>query len=725
MNIFNKKTFKNDLIAGIVVALVSIPISMGYAQIAGLPVVYGLYCSILPVLIYGLITSSPQFVFGVDATPAALVGSTLATLGIATGSEEALRLVPVITMVSAAWLLCFYIFRAGRIVNYISTPVMGGFISGIGVTIILMQVCKLFGGNAGTGELFELVIHIGGELKHFNLLSCILGVGTVVICLVSKKLFPKFPMSVLLMGLGAMATALFHIEDYGVKLLPEVAAGFPKLMIPDFSLIFEEPKEILVLGLSIAGVVMAQTLLATNNYANRYDYKVNNNREIIAYSASNAASAILGGCPLNGSVSRTGIADQYGCRSQLMSITATVVMLFVVAFGTPLLKYLPVPILTGIVIAALIGIIEYKLAIKLFKSDYKEFLIFLGAFLGVLVFGTIWGVLIGVILSFVDVVIRAVVPPKAFLGIIPGHEGFYSLSRYRNARAIKDTVIYSFNGTLFFANVATFEQDIEDAIDENTKRVIIDAGGIGEIDITAADRLLGLNRKLKDRGIRFYITEHDYILNDKLRTLGAGSLVEEGVARRTISLALRDSGVEKPYPLEGGEVAYDVDQIEASEKLAEIEWAFGKDADIWLEKMAAELESTITDDENEEITEAEAHNSWGRLGLFDEDGLLERLEMRLSESATKSVINLEEIEKKIEERRVILEEKLSKLNPEAIHLLKEHRIEALAKFKEHNPEGYEHMMEQRRKHLEHLKKRDPELAKKLEVFYDSLYEKDN
>ena len=177
---------------------------------------------------------------------------------------------------------------------------------------------------------------------------------------------------------------------------------------------------------------MAQTLLATNNYANKYGYKVSNNREILSYAAANAASAVIGGCPLNGSVSRTGIADQFGCKSQVMSITASLTMLLIVLFGTPVLEYLPVPILTGIVVAALIGITEFGLAVKLWKTDHKEFAIFVGAFLGVLLFGTIYGVVIGVILSFIAVIVKAVEPPRAFLGVIPGQDGFYSLNRYRN-----------------------------------------------------------------------------------------------------------------------------------------------------------------------------------------------------------------------------------------------------------------------------------------------------
>ncbi len=154
------KNLPRDIFTGVIIALVSIPISMGYAQIAGLPAVCGLYGSIFPILIFGLLSSSPQFIFGVDAAPAALVGSWLVSQGIALGSAEAIEIVPVITLLVGLWLVLFSFLKAGRIAAYISTPVMGGFISGICTTIILMQIPKLLGGSSGTGELPELIIHI-------------------------------------------------------------------------------------------------------------------------------------------------------------------------------------------------------------------------------------------------------------------------------------------------------------------------------------------------------------------------------------------------------------------------------------------------------------------------------------------------------------------------------------------------------------------------------------
>ena len=328
----------------------------------------------------------------------------------------------------------------------------------------------------------------------------------------------------------------------------------------------------------------------------------------------------------------------------------------------------------------------------------------MAAFWGVLLLGTIYGVVIGVILSFIAVIIRAVIPPKTFLGMIPGHEGLYDLKRNRDAKPIEDTIIYRFSGNLFFANINAFQQDIERAVKEDTKQVIVDARGIGNIDITAADRLVILNRNLRERGIHFYLTEHVGSVNDQLRAFGAGDLIEEGVVRRTVSLALRTSGLTKPYPLEGVEKGVEHPYVEANERLAEFEWAFGDGAEEKMEQLASELAEKLIHSEDanysmETIVEAESDASWGRVGLFDEDELLERLEMHLSELEDQNDVdvNIEKIEKRIEQRRKIIEKKIKNLSPEAMEMLKRHREEIEEPLKEKNPEYYERVMEIREK----------------------------
>ena len=719
------------------VALVSIPISMGYAQIAGLAPVYGLYGSLLPILLFGCLASSRQFMVGVDAMPAAMVGSLLAQMGIAAQSKEAQALVPFMALLTAAWFFVMYFLKAGRIVKYVSVPVMGGFISGVGMTIILMQVPKLFGGNPGTGEVIELLQNIREQRGDFHLLSFALGFGTVSIILLCKRWIPKVPMTVVMMAAGALAQALFHLDQYGVKVMSEVPAGLPGLLLPGFTYhagetpyfalleipgFIEHLPDILMQSLGIAAVVMAQTLLASGNYARKYQDTLDLRRELLAYGIMNLGSAVSGSCPINGSVSRSGIADSLGVRSQLASLTAAVTMVLVLLFGTPVLKFLPVPVLTGIVITALIGILEIGTAKKLWKTGKNEFVIFLVAFFGVLFFGTLYGVIIGVLLSFGEVAVRAVVPPTAFVGRIPGHGNFYSLKRNSAARPIKNTVIYRFSGNLFFANIDQFCDEIEGELKEDTHQVVVDGRGIGSIDVTATERLVQFHKNLRERGILFYLTEHDGSLNDQLRRLGGSCLIEEGAVRRTITLALRDAGVEKPYELEfrDGEKSSGPKPLpslkegagkdgergtEADERLSEFEWVFGADAEEKMEELAGTMAESIAaagaldEVEAKLLDEEGVRTSWGMLGRFDEDEFWDFMELRLEEMAREGRIAPElaaRAERHIEKRRAFGHQKLEEMNPHAAKLLARHG-EVIRNYVKHkHPEEYEHFLELRR-----------------------------
>ena len=277
---YDRKNLSKDILTGLIIMAVSIPISMGYAQIAGLPAVYGLYGSVFPIILFGLFSTSPQFIFGVDAAPAALVGAALVEMGIQSGSKQAMAVVPVLTFFVAVWLFIFAFFKAGKLVNYISAPVMGGFITGICTTIILMQVPKLMGGTAGTGELPELAEHIWATLGQINLPSLILGLVSLVILLVMKKIMPKFPMVVVLMAAGVLLSCFVPISNWGIRTLDVVEPGLPVWGIPDFSAI--DLKEAVIYSLSIAVVIMAETLLGENSFAQKNGYRVNANQELVA-----------------------------------------------------------------------------------------------------------------------------------------------------------------------------------------------------------------------------------------------------------------------------------------------------------------------------------------------------------------------------------------------------------------------------------------------------------
>lgn len=689
---YDKKNIGKDILAGLIIMAVSIPISMGYALIAGLPAVYGLYGSVFPILAFALLSTSPQFIFGVDAAPAALIGSALLTLHIEAGSEEAMAVVPVLTFFVAVWLLAFSFMKAGKLVNYISAPVMGGFITGICSTIILMQVPKLLGGTAGTGEFFELAKHIGQTAKHVNVPSIFLGVVSLVILLMAKKLVPKFPMAVVLMVAGACYMRFGNVREFGIQTLSKVETGLPQWQIPDFSAV--SIRAAVTVSLSVAVVIMAETLLAENNFAQKNGYRIDDNQEIFAFSVGNFLAAFTGCCPINGSVSRTAMGEQYQGKTQLTSLVAGLSMIVLLLCGTGFIQYLPVPVLTAIVISALLGATEFDLMARLWKVSRTECMIFVGAFLGVLLLGTINGVLIGILLSFAEVIIRTAKPSTCFLGIQPGHKHFRDLKESSQIHALSGVLVYRFSSNLFFANVQVLKNDIEDHIKPDTKAVILDAGGIGSLDITAADCLKRLHQSLKEKGIRFYMTEHISDVNEQLRKLGLGYLIEEGCVRRTIHIALKDMGINRPYPLEDGVDNEDrsASRKRADNRVQEFVWAFGSDAEKQIER---QIEKQIAQLKESGDIENLLHGRWAHMEELDEDEWLEHLEEHLKEIVNISGKDEHTLAMQIEEHRKQVHDRIAKNHPELAERFKERRHVLDAHLKERHPKVYELVLQSR------------------------------
>lgn len=708
-----------DILTGIIIALVSIPISMGYAQVSGLPPVYGLYGSVFPILIFGLLSTSRQFIFGVDAAPAALVGAFLASAGVEAYSEEAVSLIPLISFFVAMWLLLFYVMKAGKLVNYISTPVMGGFISGISSTIILMQIPKLLGGTSGTGEFFELAEHIAETLhSSFNMVSAILGTLSIALLLISKKYAPKIPMSVAVMAAGAFIGYTGFAEKHGVQLLAGIETGLPAWKFPHFRM--DMISEIFTTSLTVAIVIMAETLLASNSLANRNGYKLSGNHEILVYGLCNLAAAFTGCCPVNGSVSRSSMGVQYDGKSQIMSITASASMAFILLFCTGFIKYLPVPVLTAIVISALMGAIETHLAVRLFRQDKKELFIFCGAFIGVLLFGTVAGVVIGVLLSFVSVLIRTANPKRSFLGIIPGKDGFHSLERNTYSVPLKGAVIYRFSGNLYFANITLFTEDIENSLHDDTKAVIIDSGAICSIDLTAADSIDSIVNKLKSRGISIYFASHIRELNERFRQLGIGYLVDEGRCRRTITAALAAAGFEAPYVLE--ETVFDKNEarISGNHNRPEFEWAFGEMAEEKLEEYTMTLIRQAAEDvrPTEEKLRDIVHGKgiWNGIGTLDQEELLDHLQTHIHELSASLDVSEERAAGAIEKRRLKLARRLEN-NPEALRAFRQHNEQFEKALKDRSPELYRELTDHRRETMERFRNENPDYAVLLEELF--------
>ena len=285
----------------------------------------------------------------------------------------------------------------------------------------------------------------------------------------------------------------------------------------------------------IAIVIFADSLMSSRSFAAKRKEDLKTNREIFAFGVSNLCACISGCAPTSASVSRTAASEQFRGKTQMVSAVAIVIVGIIVSFFSGLLYYMPQPVLGGIVLAALVGVVEVSVIRQLLRCSKGEAIIWGVSAVGVLLVGTLFGVIVGVILSFIDVIIRITSPPQAYLGVIPNRDGFFDLSAHKNARPIKDVLIYRFSARLIFANIEMFRAGIMKGIKEsNPKTIIIDASGINSIDSTAADGLKTLINQIRDQNIKVYFAEQTGELNKHLLSLGVIKGDQQEYLKKTI-----------------------------------------------------------------------------------------------------------------------------------------------------------------------------------------------
>ncbi len=545
---YKLRNLKNDIISGIIVAALTIPVAMGYAQVAGLPPIYGLYASIFPVLGYILFASSPQLIFGIDASASAITGSLFAAFGIAAASADAQAAAPVLSLFTGIFLVVFAVFKLGRFSEYISMPVMSGFISGVALSIIVGQVPKVLGLDSDGTNFFGNMSILIQQITKLNWISLAMGVASIAIILLGKKFLRKIPMALIVLVLGTVLSAVFTLDQQGVVIVGTIPSGFPPLSLPQVFSIGNLPRYIGG-GFIIAVVIFADSLLSSNSFAIRNGYTLNTRREIFAFGTSNLMAAFSGCSPTSASVSRTAASEQFKGKTQMTSIVAAVLITFVTVFLSGLLYYMPQPVLSGIIIAALVGVVDFAALRDLLRHSRREAAVWIASAAGVLLVGVLFGVLIGVLLSFINVIARLSSPPQAFLGTIKGREGYYDLASHKRAKAVPGVTIYRFSARLFFGNINVFVDSIKKTIaDEKPRMLIIEASGINEIDVTAVDGLREITTLLEKEKVDFYFTGLIQQVEKQIEKLGLGPQIGKRHIKKTIAeaLALLPPEAEKP-----------------------------------------------------------------------------------------------------------------------------------------------------------------------------------
>ncbi|MEV0618247.1 SulP family inorganic anion transporter [Nonomuraea sp. NPDC050404] len=483
--------------AGVTLAALAIPLNIGYAQIAGLPPVVGLYTAILPMLVFALFCSSRQLVASPDAPIAALIASLLVAIVARPGSPQYVELAYAQALVCAVVFLLFYAFKLGFLANFLSEPVLVGFIAGLAVEILTSQVKKILGVHTGAERFFPELWEIIIQLPRAHWWSVAVGAGTIAVILLLRRLAPALPGPLIALVAAAILVGLTGLDRHGVSVLGAIPSGLPTPHWPGISL--GQWAALVPGAIAICAVTLADGLLTARRYAEQRGYPLNADQELRAFGLANVAAGLTQSMTIGSSASRTAAMDSISSRSQIPSAVCAVVVAVLLAFFSGLLAYLPNTALAGIVAVAVIKLVDVRRLRELWALRRSEFWIAAVCLLSVPVLGSLTAVVIAFLLSAVDVVRRAARPSTATL--TPGEHG-----RYVSGEPQGDLVVYRFESQLFFANADTFKNEIEALAGHGVRHIVLDAEAISDVDTTGAEALRQVTDLLRERGVSFSIS---------------------------------------------------------------------------------------------------------------------------------------------------------------------------------------------------------------------------
>lgn len=541
---------RSDLIAGLVLTAILVPVGMGYAQAAGLPAIYGLYATIVPLLAYAAFGPSRILVLGPDSSLAAMIAAVIVPL--AAGDPN--RMAALAGMLAIfTGLLCILagLARLGFITELLSKPIRYGYMNGIALTVLISQLPKLFGfSTQGSGALAQLAAFAQNVLAgETNFAALAVGAGTLGFILVVKR-YRRFP-GVLVAVTGAtIITGAFDLATRaGVTVLGQLPQGLPAFTFPIVTL--KDLGPLLVGAMTIAVVAFADTSVLSRAYAAKRGAYVDPNKELVGLGAANIAAGFFQGFPISSSASRTPVAESAGAKTQATGIVGAVVIGLLLVLAPGLLQNLPTAALAAVVIASAIGLFEIRDLRRLYRIQKWEFWLSMACFLGVAIFGPIPGILFAIIVALLEFVADGWRPHYAVLGRAEGVKGYHDVTRYPTARRIPGLVLFRWDAPLFFANAEQFHIHVVNAINASPTPVrwlVVAAEPVTSVDVTAADMLVELDDELQQAGIQLVFAEMKDPVKDKLRRFEIFARFGEELFFPTLGQAvnayLETSGVE-------------------------------------------------------------------------------------------------------------------------------------------------------------------------------------
>jgi len=492
-----------EVMAGLTLAALAIPVVMGYTKIAGTPVITGLYTMLIPLTLFALFGSSRHLVVGADSATAAILASGIAGMA-APGSAEWLALAGVLALLSGVFLITACIIRLGFLADFLSRTVLVGFLTGVGIQIAVGEISGMLGLPGGGHGTIEKIIGDLRQIGQTNLYVVALSAAVLIVIVGSRKISKKIPGAMIAVVGAIVAGWTLNLPAHGVYVLGDVPSGLPKIGLPNVHLDKDIIVKLLPIAFSMFVVILAQSAATSRAYATRYHERFNENVDLVGLSLANIGAALSGTFVVNGSPTQTQIVDSFGGRSQFSQVITSFIVLLVLLFLTGPLAHMPNAVLSAVVFLIGVELIDVKEMRKILAQRPSEFLVALVTAVVVVFVDVEQGIILAMVLSLIEHVRRSYRSKNAV--IVPDETGGWRLLPVTAPEQVRPgLLIYRFAHTMYYANVQQFSEQVYDLANRAYPPLAwfcIEASAVADVDYTAAATLRDIYNILKGQGIR-------------------------------------------------------------------------------------------------------------------------------------------------------------------------------------------------------------------------------
>ena len=522
---YNQYWLKADLVAGITVFAILVPSCLAYGELAGFEPVIGLYAALVAMIAYALFGSSRQLIVGPDATIAILIAMIVTPLAFGDSARYAALAAALTILIGLICLIGGY-FKFGFVADFLSKPILTGYIAATALIVIVSQLGKIFGIEIVSDDFFAQILELITKLDQTHFLTLAVGLVTILGLILLKRFVPRVPAPLVAVVVAIIVSSLFNFADLGVSVVGQIPSGLPTLQIPQVGL--ADFRTLLPAALALTVLIFADELLVARVFAKKNHYELDPNQELTALGAANVSCGLFQSFAIGASSSRTVVNDDMHGKSQMVGVIAAGLVILFLLLLTSILQNLPKVVLGAIIIVAAISLIDVQEFRNLNLIRHSEFYLSLLTLFGVLIIGIVSGIAIAIAFSLAEFLLRIYRPHTSVLGTGEGVDGYHVIEPGGYNQVLPGLIVYEFNAPLFFANAPYLLDQVRDLLstaDPPVKCLLLDAEAIPDIDTTAADTLKELHQELQEKGIILTIARANKPLRKTMRLTGLEKLI--------------------------------------------------------------------------------------------------------------------------------------------------------------------------------------------------------